>query len=167
MYWENGRVRADLTRAGEYARLLASLGIGGATIDNVNADKRLLSDDYIPQVARIAEAFRPWGVRVALSVDFGSPQSLGGIDTFDPLDSKVANWWKQRVDAYYAAIPDLAGIVLKADSEGRVGPSFYKRTHADAANVIARALKPHNGILLYRGFVYDPGFRVPDSGVPL
>ena len=155
MYWENGRVRTDLTRAGEYARLLASLGIDGATIDNVNADKRLLSDDYIPQVARIAEAFRPWGVRVALSVDFGSPQSLGGLDTFDPLDSKVANWWKQRVDAYYAAIPDLAGIVLKADSEGRVGPSFYKRTHADAANVIARALKPHNGILLYRGFVYD------------
>ncbi|MDE3199215.1 MAG: glucosiduronase, partial [Acidobacteriota bacterium] len=122
IFWENGRVRNDMTRVSEYGRLLASLGIDGTTIDNVNADKRLLSDDYIPQVAKIAAAFRPWGVRIALSVDFGSPQSLGGLDTFDPLDPKVAAWWKERVDQFYDAIPDLAGIVLKADSEGRVGP---------------------------------------------
>jgi alpha-glucuronidase len=155
IFWDGGHARQDLSRVSDYGRMLAALGINGATIDNVNADKRLLSDEYIPQVARIAEAFRPWGVRIALSVDFGSPQSLGGLDTFDPLDPKVAAWWKQRADAIYAAIPDLAGFVLKADSEGRVGPSAYKRTHADAANVVARALASHHGVLLYRGFVYD------------
>ncbi|HKD09704.1 MAG TPA: alpha-glucuronidase family glycosyl hydrolase [Bryobacteraceae bacterium] len=155
IFWEGGHARQDLSRVSDYGRLLASLGINATTIDNVNADKRLLSDEYIPQVARIAEALRPWGVRIALSVDFGSPQSLGGLNTFDPLDPKVAAWWKQRADAIYAAIPDLAGFVLKADSEGRVGPSAYKRTHADAANVVARALAAHQGVLLYRGFVYD------------
>ncbi len=155
IFWENGHVRADLTRVSDYGRFLASLGINGATIDNVNADKRLLSAEYIPEIARIAAAFRPWGVRVAVSVDFGSPQTLGGLDTFDPLDPKVAAWWKERADALYKAIPDIAGFVLKADSEGRVGPSAYKRTHADAANVVARALKPYGGALLYRGFVYD------------
>ena len=107
--------------------------------------------NIFPQVARIAEAFRPWGVRIALSVDFGSPQSLGGLDTFDPLDPKVTAWWKQRADAIYAAIPDLAGFVLKADSEGRVGPSAYKRTHADAANVVARALALHLGAFCCTG----------------
>ena len=155
IFWENGHVRDDMKRVSDYGRMLASIGINATTIDNVNADKRLLSDDFIPQVARIAAALRPWGVRVAVSVDFGSPQSLGGLDTFDPLDPRVAAWWKSRADALYAAVPDLAGFVLKADSEGRVGPSAYKRTHADAANVVARALKPHNGLLLYRGFVYD------------
>jgi alpha-glucuronidase len=155
IFWEAGRVRNDLRRVSDYGRILASLGVNGATIDNVNADKRLLSAEFIPQVARIAEAFRPWGVRVALSVDFGSPQSLGGLDTFDPLDPRVAAWWQARADELYKTIPDLAGFVLKADSEGRVGPSAYHRTHADAANVVARALKPHGGILLYRGFVYD------------
>ncbi len=155
IFWENGHARDDMQRVSDYGRMLASIGINATTIDNVNADKRLLSDDFIPQVARIAEAFRPWGVRVAVSVDFGSPQSLGGLDTFDPVDPRVAAWWKARADALYTAVPDLAGFVLKADSEGRVGPSAYKRTHADAANVVARALKPHNGLLLYRGFVYD------------
>ena len=143
IFWDAGKVRADLQRVSDYGRMLASIGINGATIDNVNADKRLLSAEFIPQVARIAAAFRPWGVRIALSVDFGSPQSLGGLDTFDPLDPRVAAWWQARADEVYAAIPDLAGFVLKADSEGRVGPSAYKRTHADAANVVARALKPH------------------------
>jgi alpha-glucuronidase len=155
IFWDNGHVRADLTRVTEYGRLLASLGIDACTIDNVNADPRLLTAAYIPEVARIAEAFRPWGVRVALSVDFGSPQSVGGLDTFDPLDPRVADWWKQRAEEVYRAIPDLAGFVLKADSEGRAGPSKYGRTHADAANMVARALKPHGGLLLYRGFVYD------------
>lgn len=155
IFWEAGHVRADLRRVGDYGRMLSSLGINGATIDNVNADERLLSAEFIPQAARIAEALRPWGVHVALSVDFGSPQSLGGLDTFDPLDARVAAWWRARADEVYSAIPDLAGFVLKADSEGRAGPSTYGRTHADAANVVARALKPHGGVLLYRGFVYD------------
>jgi alpha-glucuronidase len=155
IFWDSGHAREDLSRVGEYGRLLASLGINGCSINNVNADRRVLSAEYLPQVARIAAAFRPWGVRVALSVDFGSPQSLGKLDTFDPLDPKVVAWWKSTLDQLYAAVPDLGGIVVKADSEGRVGPSAYGRTHADAANVVARALTPHGGLLFYRGFVYD------------
>jgi alpha-glucuronidase len=155
VYWAGGKVRDDLTRAGEYGRLLASLGINGASINNVNANPLVLSPEFVPQIAKIAEVMRPWGVRVAIAIDFGSPQSVGKLATYDPLDPAVAAWWKERADAIYAAIPDFAGFVLKADSEGRVGPSAYNRTHADAANVVARALKPHGGILFYRGFVYD------------
>jgi alpha-glucuronidase len=155
IFWDQGKARDDLSRVGDYGRLLASLGINACAISNVNADPRLLTADFIPQIARIAEAFRPWGVRVALSVDFGSPKTVGGLDTFDPLNAEVASWWKARGDALYAAVPDLAGFVLKADSEGRAGPSTYGRTHADAANVVARALAPHGGLLFYRGFVYD------------
>ena len=99
------RVRDDLTRVSDYGSFLASIGINGATIDNVNADKRLLSSEYIPQVARIAEAFRPWGVQVALSVDFGSPKSLGGLDTFDPLDRRVADWWKRWRQSWMLLLP--------------------------------------------------------------
>jgi alpha-glucuronidase len=135
--------------------LLASVGVNGCAVTNVNADPRLLTSGFIAELARLAAAFRPWGVRMAISVDFGSPKEIGGLDTFDPLDARVMAWWKQKVDEVYAAIPDLGGFVLKADSEGRVGPSAYGRTHADAANVIARVLKPHGGLLFYRGFVYD------------
>ena len=163
IFWEGtpgggrgeGHVRADLSRVSEYARLLASLGIQACSINNVNANPKVLTPEFRPQIARIAGAMRPWGVRAAIAVDFGSPKSIGGLDTFDPLDPKVAAWWKATFDALYAAVPDLAGVVLKADSEGRVGPSTYGRTHADAANVVARALAPHGGILFYRGFVYD------------
>jgi alpha-glucuronidase len=155
VFFENGAIRGDLTRAGEYARLLASLGINGCSINNVNANPRVLGPEFRPQLERVAAVFRPWGVRPVLSVDFGSPRTLGGLDTFDPLDSRVAAWWTAKVDELYRAIPELGGFVLKADSEGRVGPSVYGRTHADAANVIARALKPHGGLLFYRGFVYD------------
>ena len=155
IFWDNLQARQDLSRVSDYGRLLASLGINACAINNVNANPRVLAADFIPQVVRIAEAFRPWGVRVALSVDFGSPKTIGGLDTFDPLDARVASWWKARADALYAAIPDFAGFVLKADSEGRVGPSTYGRTHADAANVVARALQSHGGLLFYRGFVYD------------
>ncbi len=155
IFWENDHVRADLTRVSEYARLLASLGVNACSINNVNADPRLLTPEYAPEIARIAAAMRPWGVRIAVSVSFGSPESIGKLDTFDPLDPGVAAFWKARVEALYAAVPDLAGIVLKADSEGRVGPSAYKRSHADAANVVARPLAPHGGLLFYRGFVYD------------
>jgi alpha-glucuronidase len=155
IFWDNGHVRADLTRVGEYGRLLASLGINAVSVNNVNADPRLLSPDYVPEIARIADALRPWGVAVAIAIDFGSPQSVGKLSTYDPLDPTVVAWWRARADALYAAIPDFAGFVLKADSEGRVGPSTYGRTHADAANVVARALAPHGGIIFYRGFVYD------------
>jgi alpha-glucuronidase len=155
IFFEQGRVVEDLSRAGEYARLLASVGVNGCAISNVNADARLLTAELLPQVGRVAEAFRPWGVGLALSIDFSSPKIIGGLDTFDPLDPRVAAWWKTKVDEVYRSVPDLAGFVLKADSEGRLGPAAYGRTHADAANVIARALKPHGGLIFYRGFVYD------------
>ncbi len=155
IFWENLHARDNLSRVGDYGRLLASLGINACSISNVNANPRVLASDFLPQVARIAEAFRPWGVRVAVAVDFGSPKTLGGLDTFDPLDARTAAWWKAKADELYTAIPDLAGFVLKADSEGRVGPSTYGRTHADAANVVARGLQSHGGLLFYRGFVYD------------
>ena len=155
IFWDNQHVREDLSRVGEYGRLLASLGINGCSISNVNANPLLLGADFIPQIARIADAFRPWGVQVAISVDFGSPKAVGGLDSFDPQDPRVAAWWKARADDLYRAVPDLGGFVLKADSEGRVGPSTYGRTHAEAANVVARALQPHGGFLFYRGFVYD------------
>jgi len=155
IFFDGGHVVQDLTRARDYARLLASIGINGCDVTNVNANPKLLTSEFIPELARLAAAFRPWGVRMAISVDFGSPKQIGGLDTFDPLDPRVIAWWKQKADELYGAIPDLGGIVLKADSEGRVGPSTYGRTHADAANVIARALKPHGGLLFYRGFVYN------------
>ena len=155
IFFEKGSVRADLTRAREYARLLASVGINGCTINNVNADPRILDDNFIPQLARIADAFRPWGVKLGVSVDLASPKVSGNLDSFDPLDPRVIEWWRTKVDKVYRQIPDFGGFVVKADSEGRSGPSSYGRTPADAANVIARALKPHGGILFYRAFVYD------------
>ncbi len=155
IFFDNGAVRSDLTRVGEYARLLSSVGINACAINNVNADPRILSADFLPQLTRVADAFRPWGVQLALSVDLSSPQTVGGLNTFDPLNANVAGWWKETVNQIYARIPDFAGFVVKADSEGRSGPSQYGRTAADAANVIARALKPHGGILMYRAFVYN------------
>jgi alpha-glucuronidase len=155
IFFDNGSVRSDLTRAGEYARLLASVGINACAINNVNADLKMLTPEMIAQVARVADAFRPWGVRLTISVDLSSPKVVGGLDTFDPLDPRVIAWWQKKVDELYAKIPDLAGFVVKADSEGRAGPSQYGRTPVDAANVLARALKPHSGVLLYRAFVYN------------
>jgi len=155
IFWDNGVARADLGRVNDYGRMLASLGINGASINNVNVNPRILAPDFLPEIVRIANTLRPWGVRTVLSVDFGSPQKIGGLDTFDPLDPRVIAWWKSKTDEIYRAVPDLGGFIIKADSEGRVGPSAYGRTHADAANVVARALKPHGGMIFYRGFVYD------------
>ena len=155
IFFENGHVASDLSRAGEYARLLASVGINGCAVNNVNADRRLIGPDFLPELARLAQAFRPWGVRLAIAIDFSSPQTLGGLSTFDPLDPRVAGWWKDQFDAIYSAVPDLGGVVMKADSEGRLGPSSYGRTPVDAANVIARALAPHGGLVFYRAFVYN------------
>ena len=155
IFFENGNVRADLSRAADYARILSSVGINGCAINNVNANPRLLQDDALPQLARVAQAFRPWGVQLSISVDLASPKTIGGLDTFDPADPRVAEWWRNKVDQIYAAIPDFAGFVVKADSEDRPGPSTYHRTQAEAANVIARALKPHRGIVFYRAFVYN------------
>ncbi len=155
IFFDNGRVREDLTRAGQYARLLASIGITTCTINNVNAAPQVLNSAFIEQVRRIADVFRPWGVRLSFSVDLSSPKVIGGLDTFDPLDAQVAEWWRKKADEIYREIPDFAGFVVKADSEGRSGPSAYGRTHADAANVIARGLDPHGGVVFYRAFVYN------------
>jgi alpha-glucuronidase len=155
IFFADGEVVPDLARVNEYARLLASVGINGCTFNNVNASPRILASDFIPHWARIANVFRQWGIRLSVSVDFSSSQRIGGLNTFDPLDPQVAEWWRKKADEVYRAVPDLAGFLVKADSEGRLGPSTYGRTHADAANLIARALKPHGGILVYRAFVYD------------
>ena len=155
IFFANGTVRPDLTRVGDYARLLASVGVNGCDVNDVNADPRILTPEMIRQLARIADAFRPWGVRLAISVDLASPKKIGGLDTFDPLNPQVIAWWDKKVDDIYAQIPDFGGFVVKADSEGQPGPASYGRTPADAANLLARALKPHGGVLLYRAFVYD------------
>src|SRR5580704_9340370 len=155
IFFENGNVRDDLTRVGDYARLLASVGVNGCAINNVNANPRALTPDFLPQLARVANVFRPWGIRLSIAVDLGSPKLIGGLDTFDPLDPRSAEWWRKKTDEIYRLIPDFGGFVVKADSEGRLGPSTYHRTPADAANVIARALRPHSGIVFYRAFVYN------------
>ena len=155
IFFENRHVRRDLSRAGEYARLLASVGINGCNINNVNADLDLLTSEHLREFARIADAFRPWGVKLALSIDLTSPQTVGGLQSFDPLDPAVIAWWKGKADEIYTLIPDFGGFTVKADSEGRKGPSQYGRSPADAANVLARALAPHGGKVLYRGFIYS------------
>lgn len=155
IFFENGNVRDDLTRVRDYARLLASVGINGCAINNVNANPRALEPDFLPQLARVADVFRAWGIRLSIAVDLSSPKLIGGLDSFDPLDPRVQEWWRNKVAQFYKQIPDFGGFVVKADSEGRLGPSAYNRTPADAANVIARALKPHGGIVFYRAFVYN------------
>jgi alpha-glucuronidase len=155
IFFENRGVRADLTRAAEYARLLASVGINGCNVSNVNADLHIVDTDFIPQLARIANAFRPYGVQLGVAVNVGMPKQVGGLDTFDPLGPQVADWWQKKVDEVYKAIPDFGGVVVKADSEGQLGPSVYGRNPSEAANVIAKALKPHGGMVFYRAFVYD------------
>jgi alpha-glucuronidase len=155
IFFENGTIRADLSRVADYARLLASVAINGCAINNVNADPRLLEESFLPQLVRVADVLRPWGVRMSLAVDLGSPKLIGGLDTFDPLNPRVGEWWRKKVDEIYRRIPDFGGFVVKADSEGRTGPSIYGRTPADAANVIAQALKPHGGVVFYRAFVYN------------
>ena len=143
IFFENDSVRSDLTRVSEYGRLLASVGIQGCAINNVNANPRVIQDTFLPQLARVAEAFRPWGVQLSVSVDLSSPKKTGDLDTFDPLDPRVLEWWQKRIDAIYRLIPDFGGFVVKADSEERPGPSSYGRTPADAANMLARTLKPY------------------------
>ena len=155
IFFDGGKVRGDISRVAGYARLLASVGINGCTINNVNADAKLLQPENLHEIARIAAIFRTYGIRLSLSIDMSSPQSIGGLTTFDPMVPEVAAWWKKKVDEIYTVIPDFGGVIIKADSEGQPGPSQYGRTPAEAANVLARALKPYGGVVLYRGFVYN------------
>jgi alpha-glucuronidase len=155
LFFEGGQVRDNLQPVAEYARLLASIGINAVNVNNVNNAAPFLEPQILQGLARAASAMRPWGVRLALSVDIASPQKIGGLATFDPLDPAVQAWWRVKVDAIYALIPDFAGFTVKADSEGQPGPASYGRTPADAANVLAAALAPHGGVVLYRAFVYN------------
>jgi alpha-glucuronidase len=155
IFFDAGHVREDLKPVSEYARLLASVGINGCNLNNVNNAAPFLEPEMLKGVARIADAMRPWGVRVALSADIASPQTIGGLKTYDPLDQEVIAWWKAKTDEIYKLIPDFAGFTVKADSEGQPGPASYGRTPADAANLLANALAPHGGVVLYRAFVYN------------
>jgi alpha-glucuronidase len=155
IFFEDGKVREDLAPVSEYARMLASIGINGCNVNNVNGAAPFLTPEWLAGLARIADAMRPWGVRMAMSVDIASPQKVGGLSTFDPLDPQVKAWWAAKFDEIYKLIPDLAGITVKADSEGQPGPASYGRSPADAANVLANALQPHGGVVLYRAFVYN------------
>ena len=155
IFFDDGHVREDLSQVSEYARMLASIGINGCNINNVNGAAPFLTPEFLKEVARIADAMRPWGVRVAMSVDIASPQKIGGLNTFDPLDPQVKAWWAAKFDEVYKLIPDFAGVTVKADSEGQPGPASYGRSPADAANVLAHALQPHGGVVLYRAFVYN------------
>ena len=135
-FWD-GVVREDLTRAGQYARILSSIGINAVVINNVNANETILNSTNLDGVARIADAFRPYGVRLAMSMYFASPQALGGLDTFDPLEAKVQSWWNNITDVIYEKIPDFAGYLVKANSEGQPGPITYNRTLAEGANMVS------------------------------
>lgn len=140
----------------DYARFNASIGINAAAINNVNADPRILTDQFLEKVAVLADIFRPYGIRMFLSINFDSPRRMAGMDTADPLDPDVRAWWKEQVENVYSFIPDFGGFLVKADSEGQPGPHGYGRTHADGANMLAEALEPHGGIVVWRAFVYNP-----------
>ncbi|HEV7991391.1 MAG TPA: alpha-glucuronidase family glycosyl hydrolase [Gemmatimonadaceae bacterium] len=139
----------------EYARANASIGINGAALTNVNANARVLTPPYLEKVAAIAGVLRPYGIRVYLTARFSAPIEIGGLQTADPLDPAVRDWWKHKVDEIYERVPDFGGLLVKANSEGQPGPQDYKRTHADGANMFAEALAPHGGIVMWRAFVYS------------
>ncbi len=140
----------------EYARANASVGINGTVLNNVNASPEILTTEYLQKVKVLADIFRNYGVQVYLSVNFASPMVIGGLSTADPLDKDVARWWKDKAKEVYKIIPDFGGFLVKANSEGQPGPCDYQRTHAQGANMLADALKPYNGIVMWRTFVYNP-----------
>jgi len=140
----------------DYARANASIGINGAVLNNVNANYLFLTPAFLEKAAALADIFRPYSIRVFLSVNFASPIQLGGLQTADPLDPAVQDWWKKKADEIYRYIPDFGGFLVKANSEGQPGPQNYGRSHADGANMMADALAPHRGIVIWRAFVYNP-----------
>ena len=140
----------------EYARANASIGINGTVLNNVNASPQILSTEYLQKVKALADIFRPYGLRVYLSVNFASPMALDSLSTADPLDKEVIRWWKNKVKEIYRIIPDFGGFLVKANSEGQPGPCDFGRTHAEGANMLADALKPYKGIVMWRAFVYSP-----------
>jgi alpha-glucuronidase len=139
----------------DYARANASIGVNGATVNNVNADARILTAEYLPKVAALAAAWRPYGVRLYLSANVAAPIRIGGLASADPLDPAVIAWWRAKAEEIYSLVPDFGGFTVKANSEGQPGPKDYGRTHAQGANVLADALAPHGGNVIWRAFVYD------------
>jgi alpha-glucuronidase len=172
--WEWDRLPGALSpRYRDYARANASIGINGSVLTNVNASATVLTPAYLAKAAAIAGVLRPYGIRVYLTARFSAPMELGGLPTADPLDPRVREWWRRKADEVYAAIPDFGGFLVKANSEGQPGPQDYGRSHADGANVLADAVAPHGGIVMWRAFVYSstvPVDRVKqayDEFVPL
>lgn len=149
-------------RIEEYARANASIGINGSVLNNVNADPRVLTKEYLDTVKVIADIVRPYGIQVYLSVNFGSPKALGDLDTADPLDENVKKWWQFKVKQIYNMVPDFGGFLVKANSEGQPGPFDYGRSHADGANMLAEALRPYGGIVMWRSFVYGARHKGED-----
>ncbi len=157
--WQSLPSKVD-SRLRDYARANASVGINGSTLNNVNANSQILNADYLTKVAAIADVFRPYGVHVYLSARFSAPIDLGRLKTADPLDPEVATWWRKKADEIYQLIPDFGGFLVKANSEDQPGPRTYNRSHVDGANMLAAALAPHNGVVIWRAFIYDakPGY---------
>jgi alpha-glucuronidase len=161
IFWRKGKDSLLVTDADrklwqEYSRANASVGINGAVLNNVNASPSILTADYLKKTKEIADVLRPYGIRTYLSVNFASPQVIGGLKTSDPLNSEVAQWWKNKVKEIYSLIPDFGGFLVKANSEGQPGPQDFGRTHADGANMLADALSPFGGMVMWRAFVYNP-----------
>ncbi len=152
----------DETLLREYARANASIGINGAVLNNVNASPKILTGEYLDEVRKIADLLRPYGIRVYLSINFATPLSLGDTRTADPKNSRVRQWWKRKAKEIYAIIPDFGGFLVKANSEGQPGPGDYQRTHADGANMLADALEPYGGTVIWRCFVYGANHKGED-----
>ena len=161
IFW-NEKLEIDPAKIEAYGMANASIGINGTVLNNVNASPKMLTPTYINKVKEIADILRPWGIRVYISVNFGSPKALGEVETADPLNKKVRRWWKKKADEIYKLIPDFGGFLVKANSEGQPGPFDYDRTHADGANMLADALKPHGGIVMWRSFVYGAKHKGED-----
>jgi len=153
IFW-NDRLEIDHSLIEKYAEANASVGINGTVLNNVNASPKMLTRTYINKVKEVADILRPWGIKVYISVNFGSPKALGEVKTADPLNPQVRRWWQKKAKEIYAVIPDFGGFLVKANSEGQPGPFDYGRTHADGANMLADALKPFGGIVMWRSFVY-------------
>ncbi len=158
IFFKDNKIIEDLDRIKDYARLLCSVGINSIVINNVNVHKyesMLITDRYLKDVANLAKIFWDYGIKLYLSANFASTIEIGGLATADPLDAEVRNWWKEKADEIYSYIPDFGGFLIKADSEFRPGPFTYGRTHADGANMLAEALEPHGGLVIWRCFVYN------------
>ena len=165
IFWNGGTAEhnaIDTVRITAYAEACASVGINGTVLNNVNASPKVLTRAYLDKVKTIADLLRPWGIRVYLSVNFGSPKALRQTTTADPLNRSVKRWWQLKASEIYRLIPDFGGFLVKANSEGQPGPFDYGRTHADGANMLADALKPHGGIVMWRSFVYGAKHKGED-----